>query len=202
MFRVCPSANEEIGSSSGGTESLSRATATYSGWGPVFWFIWEMIGAHAPDPMFHLGSSLVQHQHTYERHFPFTSSMHVQSLKTSLYFILSFAAILHTQRKPALCQECIVEEPSAKQSPSAKPYRFFLSNQQHVPHSTPPQKHTSPYLFLVSLDLAVLMVLPSCVISLSWEAGASLTGSGSTTVSWVTGKTSSSAPCWPKCCLA
>lgn len=66
----------------------------------------------------------------------------------------------------------------------------------------PLQTQVTPYLFLVSLDWAVLMVLPSWVISLSWEAGASLTASGSTTVSWVTGKTSSSAPCCPKCCLA
>lgn len=56
------------------------------------------------------------------------------------------------------------------------------------------------YLFLVSVDLAVLMVLPSWAVSLSW--GVSLTGMGRTTVSWVTGMTSSSAPCWPRCCLA
>lgn len=105
MFRACSSANEDTGSNSGMTESVRGGTATSSGWGPVFWFILEIISVHAPDPLCHLCSSLVQHQHAYESHFPFTSSMHVQSVKTSLYFILYFAANLHIQRRPVLCQE-------------------------------------------------------------------------------------------------
>ena len=68
-------------------QSVSGATATYSCWGPVFWFIWEMISDHAPDPMLHLGSSLLQLQHACESHFPFTSSMHVQSVKALFYLV-------------------------------------------------------------------------------------------------------------------
>lgn len=118
MFRACSSANEDTGSNSGMTESVRGATATSSGWGPVFLFILEIIGVHAPDPLCHLGISLVQHQHAYESHFPFTSSMHVQSVKTSLYFILYFAANLHIQRRPALCQE-------------------YTSWRNHLPHTEP-----------------------------------------------------------------
>lgn len=158
----------------------------------------------APDPMFISGSSLVQCQNAQECHFPFTSSNHVQPMKISLYFILYFAAIVPIQCRQMLHQEYIAEEPSVT-------HRAWVPNLTVFPKQLaactpflhiPLQTQVTPYLFLVSLDWAVLMVLPSWVISLSWEAGASLTASGSTTVSWVTGKTSSSAPCCPKCCLA